>query len=49
MAMTLSGMSREHVDDPPVREAEIARALTAAGLVSLPTFDAVGFEALDAP
>jgi hypothetical protein len=46
LAMTLSGMSREHVDDPPVRAAEIARASTAAGLASLPTFDPMGFETL---
>jgi hypothetical protein len=46
LAMTLSGMSREHVDDPPVRAAEIARASTASGLASLPTFDPIGLEAL---
>ena len=46
VGMTLSGMSREHVDDPPVRVAEVARASTAAGLASLPTFDPIGFEAL---
>jgi hypothetical protein len=46
LAMTLSALSREHVDDPPVRAAEIARASTASGLASLPTFDPIGFEAL---
>jgi hypothetical protein len=46
LAMTLAALSREHVDDPPVRSAEIARASTASGLASLPTFDAIGFEAL---
>jgi hypothetical protein len=37
--MTLSAMSRAHVDDPPARAAQIARASTAAGLASLPTLD----------
>jgi hypothetical protein len=46
LAMTLSALSREHVDDPPARSADIARASAASGLASLPTFDAIGFDAL---
>jgi hypothetical protein len=46
LAMTLSGLSREHVDDPLARAAEIARAYVAAGIASLPTFDPGGFDAL---
>ena len=46
MAMTLSGLARQPVDDAPARAAEVGRARAAAGLGSLPAFDAIGFDAL---
>ncbi|MFN0029440.1 MAG: hypothetical protein ACKV2O_19980 [Acidimicrobiales bacterium] len=46
LALTLAGLSRERVDDPPPRAAEIARACAAAGFESLQSFDSASFEAL---
>lgn len=46
LEMTLAGLAHERVDDPPSRTAAVTGACAAAGLASLPAFDAASFEAL---